>query len=329
MLRTLAVTAFILISMISGTVARADSDMFSGKTITYVVATKPGGGYDAMGRLVAKYLELHLPGSQVIVKNVPGAGHLIGAQTIYASEPDGLTIGTFNTGVIYSQLRGSLEGNIDLSKFSWIGKAASETRVIMVSAKSDLKSVDDFKKHAGQIKFAVNGKGSPQHFEAATIAKTMGWDIKVIFGFEGTEGEMSLLRGEVDAIIGSRSSLQSYVDNGQGRFILQTGGKPDAELPQFEKLATTEQAKAIVALINSQALFARVTAGPPGIPDDRLKVLRSAYMAAVTDPGFVAEAQKAGLDIDPAGGEDMAKHIEAALKQPPETIELLKSIMGD
>ncbi len=329
MLRNIAATAFILMGAISGTVAHADSDMFAGKTITYVVATKPGGGYDTMGRLIAKYLELHLPGSQVTVKNVPGAGQLIGAQTIYSSEPDGLTIGTFNTGLIYSQLMGSLEGRIDLNKFSWIGKAASETRVLMVAANSDLKSVGDFKRRAGQIKFAVTAKGNPQHFEAATIAKTFGWDIKTIFGFEGTEGEMSLLRGEVDAITGSRSSLQSYVDNGQGRFILEIGGKPDLALPQFEQLAATEQAKAIVALINSQALFARVTAGPPGIPDDRLKVLRSAYMAAVTDPGFVAEAQKAGLDIDPAGGEDMAKHIEAALKQPPETIELLKSIMGD
>jgi tripartite-type tricarboxylate transporter receptor subunit TctC len=329
MLRKIVAAAFILMGGISGTVARADSDMFAGKTITYVVATKPGGGYDAMGRLVAKYLELHLTGSQVTVKNVPGAGHLIGAETIYASEPDGLTIGTFNTGLIYSQLRGSLEGRIDFSKFSWIGKAASESRVVMVAAKSDLRSVDDFKRHAGQIKFAVNGKGSPQHFEATMIAKTLGWDVKVIFGYEGTEGEMSLLRGEVDAIIGSRSSLQSYVDNGQGRFVLEVGGKPDQDVTQFEKLATTEQAKAIVNLIYSQSQFARVTAGPPGIPEDRLKVLRSAYMEALTDPSFIAEAKKAGLDIDPAGGEDMSKHIDAALKQPAETIELLNSIMGE
>ena len=329
MLKRIATATFILMGAISGGLARADSDMFAGKTITYVVATKPGGGYDAMGRLVAKYLELHLTGSQVTVKNIPGAGHLIGAETIYASEPDGLTIGTFNTGLVYSQLNGSIEGKIDLGKFTWIGKAASESRVVMVAAKSDLKSVDDFKSHAGQVKIAVNGKGSSQHFEAAMLAKTLGWDIKVIFGFEGTEGEMSLLRGEVDAIIGSRSSLQNYVDTGQGRFILEIGGRPDSDIPQFDELATTEQAKAIVTLINSQAKYARVTAGPPGIPEDRLKVLRSAYMAAVADPNFIAEAKKAGLAIDPANGEDMTKHIDAALVQPPETIALLKSIMGE
>ena len=329
MLKKIATAVFILMGAISGGPARADSDMFAGKTITYVVATKPGGGYDAMGRLVAKYLELHLTGSQVTVKNVPGAGHLIGAETIYASEPDGLTIGTFNTGLIYSQLRGAVEGKIDLSKFSWIGKAATETRVVMVAAKSDFKSIDDFKNHAGQLKIAVNGKGSPQHLESTLIAKTLGWNIKTIFGFEGTESEMSLLRGEVDASIGSRSSLQNYVDTGQGRFILEVGGKPGSDIPQFDELATTEQAKAIVTLINSQAKYARVTAGPPGIPEDRLKVLRSAYMAAVTDPNFIAEAKKAGLEIDAANGDDMSKHIEASLRQPPETIALINSVMEE
>ena len=329
MLKKIAAAAFILMGAISGGPAHADSDMFAGKTIAYVVATKPGGGYDAIGRLVAKYLELHLAGSQVTVKNVPGAGHLIGAETIYASEPDGLTIGTFNTGLIYSQLMGNMEGKIDLRKFTWIGKAASESRVVMVAAKSDLKSADDFKNHAGQVKFAANGKGSPQHFEATMLAKTLGWDIKVIFGFEGTEGEMSLLRGEVDAIIGSRSSLQNYVDSGQGRFILEIGGKTDSVIPQFEKLATTEQGKAIVTLVDSLAKYAKVTAGPPGIPEERLKVLRSAYMTALTDPNFIAEAGKAGLDIDPAGGEDVANHMEAAFMQPSETIALFKSIMGE
>src|SRR5687768_8280462 len=102
--------------------ALADNALFDGKTITYIVATKPGGGYDTMGRLVARYLEKHLKGSRVVVKNVPGAGHLIGAKTIFAATPDGLTIGTFNTGLIYSQLANRVAEHPDLNKMSWIGK---------------------------------------------------------------------------------------------------------------------------------------------------------------------------------------------------------------
>ena len=98
--------AAIVASGLSTTAAAAQTgaDFFKGKTITYIVATAPGGGYDLYGRLSAEYMQKYLPGSTFVVKNVPGAGHLIGANTIYASKADGLTIGTFNTGLIYNQL---------------------------------------------------------------------------------------------------------------------------------------------------------------------------------------------------------------------------------
>ena len=98
--------AFLALLMAAGTVSAQEpnSEFFRGKTLTYIVSTNPGGGYDYYGRLMARYLEKYLPVSRVIVRNVPGAGHIIGANTIYTSRPDGLTIGVFNTGLIYSQL---------------------------------------------------------------------------------------------------------------------------------------------------------------------------------------------------------------------------------
>ena len=330
MFKRLAIAGLMLVvGVFSVGPAHSDSDMFSGKTITYIVATKPGGGYDTMGRLVAKYMEKHLTGSQIIVKNVPGAGHLIGAETIYSSEPDGLTIGTFNSGLIYSQLTGQVEGKLDLSKMSWIGKAAAEPRVVMVSAASDLKSIEDFKDPARQIKISANGKGSSGHFDTMMLAKSMGLNVRVIFGFEGTEGEMSLLRGEIDSVVGSRSSLQNYVDNGQARFLLEIGGKPGSITPQINYIALSEQAKSAVRLIESQAQFVRATVGPPGIPEEILKALRDAYMAALADPALLEEAAKMRIEIDAASGETVAEHIRAALVQPPEIITFMKSIMDE
>ena len=92
----------ILLALAAGTFAvpaAAQEDFFKGKTITYVVATNPGGGYDTYGRLVGQYMAKHL-GAEVVFQNLPGAGHIIGANTLFASEADGLTIGTFNTGLI-------------------------------------------------------------------------------------------------------------------------------------------------------------------------------------------------------------------------------------
>src|SRR5512134_3507201 len=76
--------------------APADANYFKGKTVTYIVATGAGGGYDTYGRLIARYMQKYLPGSRMLVRNVPGAGHIIGANTIYTARPDGLTFGMFN-----------------------------------------------------------------------------------------------------------------------------------------------------------------------------------------------------------------------------------------
>src|SRR5687767_2874229 len=84
--------------------AQTGADFYKGKSVTYIVATAPGGGYDLYGRLVAEYMQKHLPGSTFVEKNIPRAGHLIGANTLYAAKADGLTIGTFNTRLIYNQL---------------------------------------------------------------------------------------------------------------------------------------------------------------------------------------------------------------------------------
>ena len=100
MLRTLLVGMAAAVALAGSAMAQEGADFFKGKTMTYIVATSPGGGYDTYARLIAKYMEKYLPVSNIIVKNVPGAGHIIGANQLYAAKPDGLTIGTFNTGRI-------------------------------------------------------------------------------------------------------------------------------------------------------------------------------------------------------------------------------------
>jgi tripartite-type tricarboxylate transporter receptor subunit TctC len=217
--------------------AKAEDSYFAGKTITYIVATKAGGGYDTMGRLVAKHLEAHIPGSRIVVKNIPGAGHLVGCQTIYSAAPDGLTIGTFNTGLIYSQLAGTLDSDLDFQKMSWIGKAATESRVIVVAANSGITSIADLKTPDRVFKIGVNAKGASAHVDTMLLGRTFGYNFKHIFGFEGTDGELSLLRGEIDVIMASRSSLEPFVANGNGRFLLEFGGAPGSTTPQAADLA--------------------------------------------------------------------------------------------
>jgi tripartite-type tricarboxylate transporter receptor subunit TctC len=324
-----AICLFVFAGLILASPALADNTLFDGKTITYIVATKPGGGYDTMGRLVAKYLEKHLKGSRVVVKNVPGAGHLIGAKTIFAATPDGLTIGTFNTGLIYSQLATQLSEHLDLNKMSWIGKAAIESRVLLVSDKSEFNNFDDFRNAKRPLKLATSGKGTAAHIDTALLAKAFGLNLEIIHGFEGSEAEMSVLRGEIDGLIASRSSLQSFVDNGYGRILLEIGGEPDSTLPQARNLATTDSARSVLAIIEAQSKISRLTAGPGNMDPQVLQALREAYMSATSDPDFLTEAGKFKLPISPASGETVAELVKGSLAQSPEVVALLKEALKE
>ena len=313
---------------LSGGVASAQegAQFFNGKTVNYIVATDPGGGYDTNGRLVAEFMQKHLPGSTFVVQNMPGAGHLIGTNYIYASEPDGLTFGTFNTGLIYSQLAGKEGIKFDLAKMSWIGKVASDPRVIVVSKQSGIESFDQLKSLKEPIKFAAAGVGSASTIEATMLINTLHLPIQVITGYNGDEDQLAMRRGEVQGIIGSRSTFQQFVDEGHGKFIAQIGGS-ETDVPQLSSMVDSEEGKKAITLVESQSNISRLTAGPAGIPEDRLAALREAYRAATSDPEFLKKAESLGLPVDPLVGDDVGAAVAKAMDQTPEMVAFLKEAL--
>jgi tripartite-type tricarboxylate transporter receptor subunit TctC len=306
--------------------AQQGADFYKGKTVTYIVATAPGGGYDAYGRLVAEYMQKYLPGSTFVVRNMPGAGHVIGANAIYASKPDGLTIGSFNTGLIYNQIIG-LEGvRFDLTKMSWIGKAASDPRVIACAEHTPIKTFEDLRAAKEPVKFATAGVGSASYVETVMLTNALRLPAKVLTGYNGNQDQLAMRRKEVDCTVASRSTYEQFVDNKYGRFVAQVGGT-DKDVPQLAPLVSDPDGKQLIALIQSQTDIVRFTAGPPGIPDERLQVLRTAYRQALEDKELQAKAEKLERPVDPAYGEDVAKSVREALNQTPQTVAVLKEAM--
>ncbi len=212
--------------------AESAQDFYKGKTLTYIVATSPGGGYDSYGRLVARYINKYLPGSKIIVRNMPGAGHVIGANTIYAAKPDGLTIGTFNTGLIYLQLLQESGVRFDLAKMSWIGKAASDTRVLVLSKTSGVKSVEElFDRSRPPLKLFAAGVGSAGYIDTRLAVAAIHLNVQLIPGYNGSEGTMSMLRGETQGTIGSQSSYTQFVDAGTSFYALEAAGAGGGKSP--------------------------------------------------------------------------------------------------
>jgi tripartite-type tricarboxylate transporter receptor subunit TctC len=310
---------------------QAADTFYDGKVVTIIVATQPGGGYDVYARMLAPYLQKYLPGSTVIVKNVPGAGHIIGANELYHSKPNGLTIGTFNKGLITAQIVGMSGIQFDLSKMTWLGTPATEPRLFVVSTKAPFKTIDDVIAGKETLILSSAGVGSSAHTDALIIARILGLtNMKLVSGYKGTEGEMAMMRGEVHGQIGSIDSMMPLIKNGDARALLVIGDERLKDFPEVPTLYERAPAdmKPVVDLMVAQGLISRPYAAPPGMAPDRVKVLREAFEKAWKDPGMLADAEKMGRPIDFRDGETVAKIVEGALQQPEDVVTLLKEATG-
>ncbi len=324
----LVMAAGFVFSALSGPSARASeaSDFYKGKTLTWIVSTGPGGGHDFYARLIVKHMAKLMPETTFVVKNVGGAGHIMGANTVYFSKPDGLTIGSFSTGLVYGQIVGMQGIQFDLGKMSWIGKAASDSRVMLVSNKSPIKTLDDMRNPNRQVLFVTSGIGSGSYIEANMVTRAFGLNSKFLTGYVGNEGMMSLLRGESHATLDGSETSMALVQKGDG-FIMMQFGKELPDIPDGRDLAKTEDALKIVSLLEAQSLLARIAAGPPGIPADRLAYLREVYRKTLESPELLEDAAKAKRTIKPMYGEEVGTAIRKALNQPDDVVTLLKSLV--
>lgn len=306
--------------------AANDADFYKGQTLSYVVATSPGGGYDKYGRLVAEFMQKKIPGVTIVVRNVPGAAHIIGANLIYNSKPDGLTIGTFNTGLTLEQATKAEGVKFDLDKMSWIGKAASDPRVLILSAKTpNIKTIEDLRKPGNPLKVSVNGADDP---EVKILEKAIKLNLRLLAGYTGNDDQMAMRRGEIDANFGAYSAWENFVQNGYGNFLFAVGGDV-GNVPQLRDLEKnpSEETKALIALLQAQGDIARLTAGPADIPKGRLEVLRTAYKQAFEDPEFIDRAKKTKMPLNPAYGDDVAKMVHDALTMPKTTADMLTQLV--
>ncbi len=326
-----AVLAVFLLSLSTNLfAASADYAFFKGKLITYYVATAPGGGYDTYARLIGRQMQKFIPGSTVIIRNIPGAGHIIGANELALAKPDGLTIGTFSTGLIYSQIVGMPGIKFDLRKFSWVGKASAENRVLIVSPHSQIKNIKNLLDHKEPLKMATSGVATADHNETLIVASALGANFKAIPGYGGRGGEMAILRGEVDGLIGSYSSVAPFIKSEKCPVILQFGAKKHRDLPDVPlatDLKVSDRGKKLLQLISGIADLWRLTAAPPNMPASRLEVLVTAYKQALTSPDLLKDAAKAGLEIDPGYGKDVEQMVREAINQPPENVAMLKNLI--
>jgi tripartite-type tricarboxylate transporter receptor subunit TctC len=309
-----------------GAPANADPKaFFAGKTLTYIVATEAGGGYDAYGRLVSQYMGKYLGTRNVVVKNVPGGGHIVGTNELYRARPDGLTLGMFNSGLIYAQLLERKGFQARLDRMSWVGKAGGEPRVLVTSTQSGFQSIQDVKRAGRPLLVAAGGVGTEGYIEGTLLTAALGLRTRVVLGLATRDAQLSMMRGDTEAQFVSASTSRALLDGGYGVAIMRVGSGPgvDEQVPDAATLLTTDDGRRLVALIQTVAMLGRWTAGPPDIPAARLNVLRQAHAAALADPDLLAAAKRLELPIEPMDGATLADAVGRALAQPQATVSLL------
>jgi tripartite-type tricarboxylate transporter receptor subunit TctC len=333
-----------LIFLVAPAAARAQAPYYQGKTITIVVGTIAGDLYDLYARAIALYMGRYLPGNpNIIVQNMPGAGHMIAANYIYTvAKPDGLTLGAVNAGLYFEQLVGRAEVKFDWTKYTWVGNATKSPQVLYMRADSPFKSIDDVRSAKEPPKCGTTGMSNMGYFVPKLLEETVGAKFNVVSGYQGgNEIDLAVERGEIQCrslsseAYFSREPFHTWRKNGFARELVQGGRTRDEKLPNaptlfelMDKYKTPELGRRLATALLASGDFHRPYLAPPQIRPDLVKTLRDAFNKTMKDPDFLAEAKKKKLDIDPTTGEEVEALTKDVMSQPPAVIERIKKMMG-
>lgn len=321
----------VLGGMRPGVAADSVEAFYKGKTMQLLIGFGAGGGYDLYGRAVAHHIGRFIPGNPSIVpQNMAGAGSVRAASFLYNAAPrDGTVIGTFSRGIVVDTLIGADKASFDAQNFGWLGSVTNEVSVCGFSRASGIRTFDDMLSKNSTV--GASGAADDLAVYPNVLRSVFGAKLKLITGYPGTaEILLAVERGELGGLCGwswstLKSRSKSLYDSGAITIPLQLGLSPHEDLPKVPLVtALTKDAtkSAILQLIFSRQTMARPFAAPPGIPEERLRALRTAFDATMRDKDFLAEAQKLDLEVRPVSGVDIDALV-ANLAQTPAEIRKL------
>ncbi|MDP2643394.1 MAG: tripartite tricarboxylate transporter substrate-binding protein [Desulfobacterales bacterium] len=297
---------------------------FQGKRITLIVGFAPGGGYDRMARLLARYLPEHIPGKpRFIVKNIPGGSSMIAANRLYNIEkPDGFTIGTINRGLPLAQLLKVDGVEFDLRKFSWLGSTSVDTNVLCVRADLPYQTFEEFKKAGKTLFMAAGGPMTSSSQFGVLLKEFLNLDIKIVTYTNMANALLAVERKEADGVPSTYSSLLPMINRGVLRPLIrsQNSAAGIENLPVDENLAATERGKTFLGMRAATDNFGRPYVAPPGVPGDVLQILRDGLQNVSKDPKFLKAAEKAMMEIQFVSHEKVMKGINYLLNQPDDIV---------
>ncbi len=324
----------------------AQENFYKGKTIKVVIGTTPGALYDQWSRLIAAHMGKHIPGNpEMVPQNMPGAGHKIAANYVYnVAKPDGLTlIGSIVPSLYFDQLLKREEVRYDWAKFGWIGSPVMGESQMYMRADTPFKTMDDVRNAAEPPRCGTQSTSEQSYYLPKLFDETLGTKFKMVSGYPGgPEIDLAVERGEVHCrafTIEAFFAREPYLTWYKKKFvrnIIQTGNKKDERLPDtptiyelMERYKTPDAGRRLATVMLASGALGRPMLASPGIPADRVKILREAFEKTMKDPAFLAEIAKRKFELSPTRGEELERIVKESMSQPQDIIQRMKKVLEE
>ncbi|HYT54636.1 MAG TPA: tripartite tricarboxylate transporter substrate-binding protein [Verrucomicrobiae bacterium] len=323
----------------------AQTPFYQGKTITIAVGTKAGDVYDLYPRLLAEFWPKNIPGNpNMIVQNVPGAASLIAANQVYnIAKPDGLTLAAIYPALYFDQLIKKPEVKYDWAKWNWIGSTVTSNYLLYMRADTPYKTLDDVRKASTAPKCGATGVASTGYHMPKLLEEVLGAKFDIVSGYvSGQDIDLAVERGELQCraftitAYFAREPFISWRKRNFTNVLVQTGTKRDPRLKDtptiyefMDKYKATQAGRSLAKVILASGDFGRPIVAPPGVPADRVKILRDSFDKTITDATLLAEAERRRLEIDPTKWDEMDSLAKEVMATPADVVARMRKLLGD
>ena len=329
-------TLVVIVTGITACSQQSTDAPYTNRQITILVGSGPGGVTDTSARIIAGFLEDHLPGNTtVIVQNMPGGGSVTMANHLYRSAPrDGTVLGYSLPGLVAAQLMEPDRAKYDGRELKWIGSAITVTNTIAVLNDTPVETLEDVRDT--EIIIGATGRGSLLYQLPAMAKELLGLEIQIITGYQGSsEITLAMERGEVHGQATAMDywalSRPEWLSNGRLKYLAYVGplDPRTPNTPHLSDLVASQRDKDLIEVLEIGSRVGWPLFAPPGIPEQQLEILRLAFNQMLQDEAFSKAIETSmRTSINPIEGERLTIIVETALSTPGSVISEAKELLG-
>lgn len=330
-----AVAGLALSAVLAAAPAKADAlaDFYRGKNITFFVGSDPGGSFGPYAQVLAEHMPKYIPENpKIIIKYTGGqSGGLQLANTIQSVMPaDGLNMAMTQQTIVLNQVLQPQYAKYDARQWLWLGNMAPVRNMLSLWHTAKAQSIEEAK--TTEVVIGATGPSSPTYIVPNLLNRFLGTKFKIVTGYKGAADlNLAMERGEIEGRGASWVSVQLAMPEAiaQGRIkpivfasITREPSAPD--VPTLAELMTDPVQKQVAEFLSAESDFGRSVFLPPGVPDDRVAMLRAAFESTMKDPAFLADAKRLTLTIEPMSHQELARITLKVVNAPQAVVDLAK-----